>query len=205
LQQATRVAIELGRVDAFVFGEIGLKFAEGFAQLAGGPDRVAAGGVIGSHGDVDEGLEEEAARRPFGGPRFLPDFVSMEEVAAFYFTSVADSYAGRTDRPQNVGVIGVAVYREAEPLPPPPQPAVSARERSDQGGADRAAANNAPPNVPGSAAPARGDALSKQAEGRPWSVECHASPQRPKIPHESCLTPDPLLATPTRLCRAAST
>jgi len=43
---------------------------------------------------------------------------SMDEVAAFYFTSVADSYAGRTDRPQNVGVIGVAVFREAEPPRP---------------------------------------------------------------------------------------
>jgi hypothetical protein len=40
---------------------------------------------------------------------------SMDDVAAFYFTRVEDSYAGRTDRPQNVGVIGVAVYREAEP------------------------------------------------------------------------------------------
>jgi len=37
---------------------------------------------------------------------------SMEDVAAFYFTALPDSYAGRTGRPQNVGVIGVAVYRE---------------------------------------------------------------------------------------------
>lgn len=44
---------------------------------------------------------------------------SMDDVAAFYFTSVADSYAGRTDRPQNVGVIGVAVYRRPSPSSPP--------------------------------------------------------------------------------------
>jgi hypothetical protein len=37
---------------------------------------------------------------------------SMAEVAAFYFTSLPDSYAARTDRPDNVGVIGVAVFRE---------------------------------------------------------------------------------------------
>lgn len=43
---------------------------------------------------------------------------SQTEVAAFYFTSIADSYAGRTDRPDNVGVIGVAVFREYEPPPP---------------------------------------------------------------------------------------
>ena len=37
---------------------------------------------------------------------------NMTEAAAFYFTSLADSYAARTDRPDNVGVIGAAVYRE---------------------------------------------------------------------------------------------
>jgi len=37
---------------------------------------------------------------------------SMDEVAAFYFTALPDSYAARTGRPDNVGVIGVAVYRE---------------------------------------------------------------------------------------------
>lgn len=91
---------------------------------------------------------------------------SMEEVAAFYFTSVADSYAGRTDRPQNVGVIGVAAYREAEPQPPAPQPAVSIRERSAQDSADHASAKAAPGNAPASAATPRREALSKQTEGR---------------------------------------
>ena len=38
---------------------------------------------------------------------------SNDEVAAFEFTSLADSYAARTGRPQDVGVIGVAVFREA--------------------------------------------------------------------------------------------
>jgi hypothetical protein len=37
---------------------------------------------------------------------------SMDDVAAFYFTAMPDSYAARTGRPNNVGVIGVAVYRE---------------------------------------------------------------------------------------------
>lgn len=85
---------------------------------------------------------------------------SMDDVAAFYFTSIADSYAGRTDRPQNVGVIGVAVYCEAEPLPPPPQPALSARQRDDLGSAERASSDSAAANSP---APARSEALSKQA------------------------------------------
>ncbi len=37
---------------------------------------------------------------------------SMEDVAQFVFTALPDSYAARTGRPGNVGVIGVAVYRE---------------------------------------------------------------------------------------------
>ena len=34
------------------------------------------------------------------------------EVAGFYFTEIADSYAARTGRPGNVGVIGVALYNK---------------------------------------------------------------------------------------------
>jgi hypothetical protein len=37
---------------------------------------------------------------------------SLSRTAAFYFTALPDSYAARTGRPDNVGVIGVAVYRE---------------------------------------------------------------------------------------------
>ncbi len=54
---------------------------------------------------------------------------SDAEVAAFTFTDSPNSYAERTGRPANVGVIGVAVFRER---PPPtvyaPRIAQSARE-----------------------------------------------------------------------------
>src|SRR5687768_14582710 len=43
---------------------------------------------------------------------------SMGETAAFYFTSLGDSYAARTGRPDNVGVIGVALFRR-KPVEPP--------------------------------------------------------------------------------------
>ena len=39
-----------------------------------------------------------------------------EEVAQFEISNKEESYAGKTDRPQNVGVIGVAVYPEKERL-----------------------------------------------------------------------------------------
>ena len=71
---------------------------------------------------------------------------SMEDVAAFYFTRLPDSYAARTGRPQNVGVIGLAVYRE---YLPPPQPALEMNmappsaprlAQSDSSGADKSKA-----------------------------------------------------------------
>jgi hypothetical protein len=43
---------------------------------------------------------------------------SNSEVAAFNFTTAANSYAERTGRPANVGVIGVALFLE-RPAPPP--------------------------------------------------------------------------------------
>jgi hypothetical protein len=44
---------------------------------------------------------------------------NLSQIAAFYFTELPDAYATRTGRPDNVGVIGVAFFRER------PQPAVS--------------------------------------------------------------------------------
>jgi len=69
---------------------------------------------------------------------------SLGETAAFYFTSLGDSYAGRTGRPANVGVIGVALFQRAapryQPQPEPqewggPRSESGARERSDAAGA----------------------------------------------------------------------
>jgi hypothetical protein len=43
---------------------------------------------------------------------------SMANTAAFYFTEHDNSYAARTGRPNDVGVIGVAVFRERHVQPP---------------------------------------------------------------------------------------
>ena len=48
---------------------------------------------------------------------------NLQETAAFYFTSLGDSYAARTGRPANVGVIGVALFQRKY-VPPPPPPVV---------------------------------------------------------------------------------
>jgi hypothetical protein len=42
---------------------------------------------------------------------------SLAQTAAFYFTSLPDSYAARTWRPDDVGGIGVALFRKRQELP----------------------------------------------------------------------------------------
>ena len=45
---------------------------------------------------------------------------SLSQTAAFYFTSLPDSYAARTGRPNDAGVIGVALFRRKVHQPPAP-------------------------------------------------------------------------------------
>lgn len=105
---------------------------------------------------------------------------SDQHVAAFEFTSLGDSYAARTGRPANVGVVGAAVFREAPPplvvydAPPvAPAPGVSGRLNS-------AVADAAP-------APARASAEAERAAAAKlgtghgaseWSPVAHTAFQR---------------------------
>lgn len=60
---------------------------------------------------------------------------SLDDIAQFVFTDLADSYAARTGRPRNVGVIGVAVFQESRPryYPSPAPPVANEGEyRRDQ-------------------------------------------------------------------------
>ena len=69
---------------------------------------------------------------------------SAGEVAAFYFTPLPDSYAARTGRANDVGVIGVAVFREWMPVrrrpQPYPHPRQSAGEPMNESKAERSEA-----------------------------------------------------------------
>ena len=89
---------------------------------------------------------------------------SQTEVAAFEFTTVPDSYAARTGRSANVGVIGVAIFRERVPehsaatspdAAPPPVARESGADSSLRGEANATdqAARAAPRSGEGVAAP----------------------------------------------------
>lgn len=75
---------------------------------------------------------------------------SMDDVAQFVFTDLPDSYAARTGRPDNVGVIGIAVFRErpapppAPPAPPPPPIEVSGTRVGEQAAARAGTSARAP-------------------------------------------------------------
>ncbi len=110
---------------------------------------------------------------------------SMDEVAAFYFTNLADSYAARTDRPQNVGVIGVAVFREYAPPPPPPQWYHAPETRG--GAADMAKPSSAPRSeaveksltTQASPAPSLGTGHGERIDSHVESTEFRRATNRP--------------------------
>lgn len=67
---------------------------------------------------------------PFGALDIEGFRTSMDEVAAFRFSSVRDSYAAKKDLAENVGVIGVAVFRERpRPVVIAPRDEAPPRER----------------------------------------------------------------------------
>ncbi|MEP6722608.1 MAG: hypothetical protein ABJA77_14270 [Variovorax sp.] len=81
---------------------------------------------------------------------------SDREIAAFEFTAPADSYASRTGRPLDLGVIGVAVFSERRPEPRPvPPPVMQSAPTQDRAAANKAAAPaEAEAAAPAPAAPA---------------------------------------------------
>ena len=74
---------------------------------------------------------------------------SYSDIAQFVFTALDDTYAARTGRPDNVGVIGMAVFRERAPEPvyTPPMYAPPVDARDDGPYASRKEARAAAPSA----------------------------------------------------------
>lgn len=111
---------------------------------------------------------------------------SSQEVAAFEFSALGDSYAGRTGRPGNVGVIGVALFRERLPEPvaqaAPASPARAERE------ADAPASLRSAPLAAGKLVPNNSAAeTSPQAPGASAGLESQA--KRQASPPPAALSP----------------
>ena len=96
---------------------------------------------------------------------------SLDDIAQFVFTDLGDSYAARTGRPRNVGVIGVAVFQESRPrYYPTPAPSVTRRGEYRRDEAKAASA----PSASGMAQEQAADSVARQSMGtghgqREWS------------------------------------
>lgn len=85
---------------------------------------------------------------------------SLDDVAQFVFTDLPDSYAARTGRPDNVGVIGIAVFRERRVVLP--------RYRdydAPANGTRESAAKAAAPSAESSTDSAVADGIARQSIG----------------------------------------
>jgi hypothetical protein len=85
----------------------------------------------------------------------------LSSTAAFYFTTLADSYATRTGRPDNVGVIGAALFRRKAEEPPVELSWLAPYKQRHENAARDSAAPEASGAQP--AAPAAG-AMEKRAD-----------------------------------------
>lgn len=115
---------------------------------------------------------------------------SNDEVAQFVFTRHGDSYASRTGRPANVGVIGIAVFQQARrvihddvrplPMPPPHRPMPRAMSPQAEARADSSAAAEvaAAPSMRGADASANRQRLGTGHGEREWSSSSLTSFQR---------------------------
>jgi hypothetical protein len=110
----------------FVLGQAGERYRVKIVNPT--PVRVEA--VISVDGlDAIDGRPADLSKRGYIVPAYGETVVdgwrtSLSTVASFRFSSVGESYAGRKGRDRNVGVVGVALFRER------PAPAVSRRAPS---------------------------------------------------------------------------
>ena len=134
---------------SYVLGTVG----ERYAIVLSNPTALRVEAVISIDGlDAIDGTPADYAHKrgyilPAYGSATIEGFrTSIDQVATFRFSSVADSYAGRLGQARDVGVIGVAFFPEKAPvvvatLPPPA--VVSPRysnDWEDQPGGARASA-----------------------------------------------------------------
>jgi hypothetical protein len=98
------------------------------------------------HGERSGGSSDRGYIVPAFGSTTIRGFrTSMNEVAAFRFTTPGDSFSGRNGTPQNVGIIRALVFREQVQQMPRPRPMKRPRGMKDKSAVPRPGAR-----VPGS-------------------------------------------------------
>lgn len=123
------------RGDTWVAGEPGHRYAVRLTNTTG--ERVlvvlSVDGVNAVTGETADPRQGGYVLDPWESTEITGWRKSLDDVAQFVFTESSDSYAARTGRPRNVGVIGVAAFRERRPMrvmPAPHPPYAEARRES---------------------------------------------------------------------------
>jgi hypothetical protein len=147
------------RHDTWIPGAPGHRYAVRLANTSG--ERVlvvlSVDGVNAVTGETADPSQAGYVLAPWQSAEITGWRKSLDHVAQFVFTDLADSYAARTGRPDNVGTIGVAVFRELPtPRSEPPAPAV-ARDDDGAGRRSKLGAARAPSAASEAAADAYGD------------------------------------------------
>lgn len=116
---------------------------------------------------------------------------SDSQIAAFEFAAAGNSYASRTGRPDDVGVIGVAMFRERMPEPPPP-PITPYPRRDEYGDSERRSESSSMGDARAKAAPASPSSPAGSADGAMAAESASASPSG-RLARQSA--PSPSLGT----------
>ena len=128
---------------AYVAGNPGERYLVRLSNRSG--ERVLAvlsvDGVNAITGDTASPQQSGYVLAPYASVEIAGWRKSTSEVAQFYFTALPDSYAARTQRPDHVGVIGVAAFREKipQPIALAPEAPLPYRDQSERSTARKAA------------------------------------------------------------------
>ncbi len=131
-----RIPVHAHRGRLYVAGAPGAKYSILLSNKTG--ERlltvVSVDGVNVVTGDTAAPAQSGYVLDPWGSVAIDGWRKNMSEVAAFVFTALPESYAARTGRPGNVGVIGAAVFREYRPRVSlgPPVPLLGPGARGDE-------------------------------------------------------------------------
>ena len=142
--RADRQALETYRLDGkrYVIGTPGHEYAVRIRNCTGGRllAVVSVDGVNAVTGETASTGQSGYVIEPGGYVNIQGWRKDLERTAAFYFSDPGDAYASRTGRPDDLGVIGVALFRERDrPEPPSYENRASAAESGAAGMAKRRA------------------------------------------------------------------
>ncbi len=130
-------------------------------------------------GDTAAPSQSGYVLEPWGSVEIIGWRKNLERTAAFFFTEHRNSYAARTGRPNDVGVIGVAVFREKVTPSATHDPA----SRREQVAAESAAKAPGAYDRPDARASGEAAAASAQAPDAPYEVARRSPNPAPSTLH----------------------